>query len=497
MSLGRRTLLGGLLGAAALPLWAAGPLTSPRPRPRPAGAAGADPEGQSPSAALGSVEELISGARLGGEVSFAVARLGQDGTLQERHADLPMPPASVAKAVTALYALERLGPDHRFETRIMRTGAVSGGRLEGDLLLVGGADPHLDSDRLGDLVAALAATGLRRVTGRFVVVDGALPFRERLVRDQPDHVGYNPALAGLILNFNRVHFEWARKDGGWRIVLDARGERYSPPVDIADVRVENRDQPVFSYRRAAGRDRWSVASTALGEAGSRWLPVRDPAAYVASAFRALARAQGIDLPQPVFRRDLPSGAQRIVADVSQPLSVILRSMLKFSTNLTAEVVGMTASGAADLDGSAREMTLWARSALAPGLDLRDHSGLNAASRVTARGMMQMMQRAGKLRHGALLEGMMRESGVDDGSGKASATRIHAKSGTMNFVSGLSGYVRGGDDRALAFAVFAADLPRREAVPVAQRESPDGVSGWIKRARRLQGALISGWAGAYL
>ena len=39
-------------------------------------------------------------------------------------------------------------------------------------------------------------------------------------------------------------------------------------------------------------------------------------------------------------------------------------------------------------------------------------------------------------------------------------------------------------------------PALEAVPVALREEPEGGKSWTRRARRLQGQLISRWAGAY-
>ena len=68
---------------------------------------------------------------------------------------------------------------------------------------------------------------------------------------------------------------------------------------------------------------------------------------------------------------------------------------------------------------------------------------------------------------------------------------------MNFVSGLAGYVRADGGEALAFAIFSGDVARREAVPVAQREDPEGAGPWIKRARRMQGQLIAGWARDFL
>jgi D-alanyl-D-alanine carboxypeptidase/D-alanyl-D-alanine-endopeptidase (penicillin-binding protein 4) len=173
---------------------------------------------------------------------------------------------------------------------------------------------------------------------------------------------------------------------------------------------------------------------------------------------------------------------------------------RFSTNLTAEVVGLRASGAGTLRGSALVMTQWAQRHLGVALALYDHSGLNSASRVTALDMLAVMQGAKGLAHGALLEGLMRDVGLADDSGAeqtSAATRIHAKSGTMNFVSGLAGSVRDADGQALAFAIFAEDLARRTAVPVWDREDPVGSGSWAKRARRMQAKLIAQWASDFL
>lgn len=132
------------------------------------------------------------------------------------------------KALTAAYALDRLGAAHRFETRVLATGPVVGGVVQGDLLLVGSGDPVLDSDMLGDLAARLAAQGIRGVRGRYLAWGGALPALEQIDAEQPEFVGYNPALAGLNLNFNRVNFEWARAAQGWKLTMDARAERLCP-----------------------------------------------------------------------------------------------------------------------------------------------------------------------------------------------------------------------------------------------------------------------------
>ncbi len=487
-NLTRRGVLAGLVAGAALPAWAEAPATSPRPKARAAA---------QPDAGAGA---LVEAAKLTGTIGYITADLATGRVLESMGAEVEMPPASVTKAVTTLFALERLGPEHRFVTRVMRLGEVKDGRLTGDLILAGGGDPELDTDKLGDLVTALAATGLREVTGRVIIYTGALPDREAIAPDQPDYVGYNPAVSGMMLNFNRVNFVWKQAGDGYQMTMNAEGERFVPPVSMATIEAVDRELPLFAYRAGDGVDHWSVARGALGKEGGRWLPVRHPGDYAGQVFRWHAAAQGIKLGAQEVSRSLPAGAVEIVRHESAPLPDILRKMLKFSTNLTAEVVGLTASGAGSQAGSAAVMTNWARRRFKISATFGDHSGLGPVTRISPAEMMAVMVAARHDPKGAGLHDLMREMGLPDTKGKAqekAGVRVHAKSGTMNFVSNLAGYVTAPDGRELAFAVFAADLPRREAVPVAQRENPEGDTAWVKRARRLQAQMLNRWAKVYL
>lgn len=491
----RRSVLAGILAGVALPAFADAPLTSMRPPHRPAKRA--------PPAEA----DLIAAAKLGGVVGFAVADLATGRILVSGNDTLPLPPASVCKAVTSLYALEKLGSTHRFTTRVMRVGTVVNGRLDGDLILAGGGDPTFDTDKMGDLVAALAASGLREVSGRFLAYGGALPQRDRIAADQPDYVGYNPAVCGLMLNYNRVNFEWKRANGDWSLAMDARGERFIPPVKMASVRLSTRDMPIFAYEpRDTLTDAWTVAESALGKDGSRWLPVRHPAAYTAEVFQTLCAAHGIVMRPAQLIPALPDMAQTIVQHQSAALPDLLRGMLKYSTNLTAEAVGLASSGATSQEASAAAMTAWARQTFGITGVFGDHSGLGPVSRITAADMMRVMIGARATVTGPLLLALMREMGLQGADGKElkeSAIRVHAKSGTLNFVSCLAGYIAGPrtvastPSKTLAFAIFCADLPRRDALALDDREDPKGGAAWTRRARRLQGQLIAGWAKAHL
>ena len=70
--------------------------------------------------------------------------------------------------------------------------------------------------------------------------------------------------------------------------------------------------------------------------------------------------------------------------------------------------------------------------------------------------------------------------------------VRAKTGTLNFVSALAGYLTAPDGRVMAFAVFTADMPRRATLTRAQRERPEGGRAWNGRSKRLQQGLIERW-----
>lgn len=489
----RRLFLGGALSGAATTALGSAPATSLRPavRPRSIGLA-----------AVPSGRDLVAQAALGGRVGYALADARTGEMLEVFNPLHPLPPASVSKAITCAYGLDRLGPDYRFRTQLVSDGTLSDGRLDGDLWLIGGGDPLFDTDALAGMAMRLREAGVREVTGRLMVSDGILPNVFEIDADQPDHVGYNPAISGLNMNFNRVHFEWMRQSSGYEISMDARSASYSPAVQIARMRVEDRSTPIFTFNQIDGRDQWTVARRALGQDGARWLPVRRPTAYVAEVFQTLARVNGIVLRSVEYASDAPQGGQVLSEHVSERLDDILRGMMRWSTNLTAEVVGLMATRAggrrpASLTASAEAMALWMQQRLgARQVDFLDHSGLGGGSRVRPQDMTRALCEAGP---DSLTRELMREITILDDRGNALAdhpVKVVGKTGTLNFVSNLAGFITTPGGRELAFTVFCGDVPRRDALSEAQRERPDGGRNYSGRARILQQRLIRRFAAVH-
>lgn len=494
-SLSRRWVLAGLLTGSAEVALANAPRTSLIPPRRPgSGSARRVPRARAH-------EALIAEAKLGGKVGFVVANAKTGDVLESYNPVLPMPPASTAKAITALYALRTLGPGYRYKTRLVATGSVSNGRLNGDLVLVGSGDPTLDTNAMADLAARLKQAGIREVTGDFLTFGRTLPLIKTIDPDQPEHVGYSPAVSGLNLNYNRVHFEWKRAGNGYNVTMDARSAKYRPDVSVSRMTVVDRNLPVYTYDSTRGIDQWTVARGALGKGGARWLPVRAPDAYCADVFRTFARSQGIQLPRAKEAKSQPSGTT--VAEWTSPeMGRILRDMLKFSTNLTAETVGLTASARVgappgSLKSSGKRMSDWLGDTTSvKRASFVDHSGLGDASRISASEMVRVLV---ALSSNAGLKPLLKDVPMRDAKNKPiknHPVKIRAKTGTLNFVSALTGFVTAPDGTELAFAIFTGDIKRRAGLKKAERERPQGGRSWARRSRALQLKLIERWATVY-
>ncbi|WP_238110233.1 D-alanyl-D-alanine carboxypeptidase/D-alanyl-D-alanine-endopeptidase [Yoonia sp. I 8.24] len=484
MHLTRRAMLVGAASSCATATWADAPSTSRRPIVRPF--------------SDNMLVPLIATSGLSGDVGAVLADAQTGAILESYGADMHQPPASVAKAFTALYALEHLGPQYQFETVVFADGSISGGILDGNLILAGGGDPNLVTDQLADLAQRLRAAGITQVTGDFCVWDDALTNLDEIDDSQLDHLGYNPTISGLNLNFNRVHFEWKREGGDYATFMDARSDNYRPVVTTSRIRIADRDDPVFTYRDLGQVDQWTVARTALNNAGSRWLPVRHPALYAGEVFATFARSHGIRLSAPKEIEAIPADATQVAAIQSEPLTEMMRAMMRYSTNITAEAAGLAATTAQTgqkwgLRASSARMARWAgRRAGGIGPQFADHSGLGDSARITPADMAQFLTAPDVAQ---TLHPIMKDIPVRDNAGDAIAAlqgAVQAKTGTLNFVSNLAGYLRAKDGRQLAFVIFASDMAAREIGKLEGGERPTGARRWNRKARDLQHRLLRHW-----
>jgi serine-type D-Ala-D-Ala carboxypeptidase/endopeptidase (penicillin-binding protein 4) len=298
-------------------------------------------------------------------------------------------PASNEKLVVTYAALETLGPAFRMQTSVLGEGRLGpGGIWTGNLVLQGGGDPTLDRAGLARLAEDVRAAGIRRVTGS-------------LVGDES-------------------WFDSRRSGPGWKAGF--------VPFE-------------------------SQALSALAIEG-----VADTAGTARLFREALARAGVRVAGGTRFAR---AGGWPLAVHWSPPLAEILRHMDVVSDNFTAELVlkqlgavvagqGTTAAGAAVV-----RSVLGAHAVPLAGVRIADGSGLSGLDRMTPKALVTILQRGWTDREiRSVLFGVLPVSGRDgtleDRMSRPPARgNVRAKTGTLNGVSALSGYVR----ERYAFAVL--------------------------------------------
>lgn len=100
-----------------------------------------------------------------------LVRSAEGQILDARQSSRLVNPASVLKIATSWWALERLGFEHRFETRFVLDGTIEAQEytLRGDLVVLGGGDPDFHGENVWRVAERLRALGVREVSGDLLV----------------------------------------------------------------------------------------------------------------------------------------------------------------------------------------------------------------------------------------------------------------------------------------------------------------------------------------
>ncbi|BCN42358.1 D-alanyl-D-alanine carboxypeptidase/D-alanyl-D-alanine-endopeptidase [Prescottella equi] len=383
-------------------------------------------------AALGAVlAPLVSNPALGAFTGVvADARTGT--TLWSRNPDTPMTPASTAKILTAAAAMLSLSPDHRVETRVVQ------GSRPGELVLVGGGDPTLTAQPVG----------------------------------QPSYYPGAPRIADLVEQIRR-----------------AGAEVDSIVVDISAYAGPTMAQGWMPEDVAAGYIA-PIESVMIDGARSDPFAEEPPrsATPALDAGRVLAQALGIDLARVTVGK-AESGAAPVASVLSAPLRDRLGQMMRRSDNVLAETIAREVAVAKNSEASftgateAIGKTLYDAGFKTDGLTLHDGSGLSVDDRVPARLQADILTAAaGETK--PQLRPMLDDLPVAGATGTLSdryasgdrtgAGWVRAKTGTLSVASALTGYVVDVDGRVLTFALMSNDRP-----PEVSRPALDAVAGALR------------------
>jgi D-alanyl-D-alanine carboxypeptidase/D-alanyl-D-alanine-endopeptidase (penicillin-binding protein 4) len=382
------------------------------------------------------------GKRIGkaAQIGVHVRDLHSGASLLDEHGDLALNPASNHKLLTSIAALELLGPDHRFETRVMLDGD--------DLVIVGEGDPSLQSEHLAQLAQAVK-DGIDLGSIRRIVIDDSMFDAERFAPGYDDDgTGYSylAPSGALSVQWNTVEITAIAEKGEVKVFLD-------PPCDhvrvVNDAKVARRSD-LRVETTADGDDTLVRVHGKVGRrAGVETIRrrVADPGRFAASVF---ATALG-EADLPIVRGRASAEAITIAEHHSAPLLEVLQSALKFSNNFTTEQVLRTlghrmtgAPGSWD-NGTAAVRRFWEHIGGDDGaLVFENASGYSRRGRFSARGLVDLL--AWSLRTGSRSAGLGSALAVSGTDGTLRDRlqdvpgRVLAKTGTLAGASALSGIV---------------------------------------------------------
>lgn len=430
-------------------------------------------------------------------------------------------PGSTTKLLTTGTALALLGADYRFHTPVYRTGAVTGGVLKGDLVLVGKGDPNLSGRAVGDtlgfsnedhsytgggdsvavaigdplaamrdLAGQIAAKGIKSIEGRVLVDVSLFPQGER-------ELGTGVTISPIILNDNVVDLLLAPGAQAGA----AASAKASPELGMFTLVNEIKTGAAHSesnvrrsiMRDSSGRVTVRLTGTYAADAKPMVMSVNvdDPALYAARALVAALRDRGITV------KGGASGAQtdiarlsarfadstRVAEHVSLPFAEEAKVILKVSQNLHAStmpyvigaLVGKKTGRGALQAGFDTERDFLTRA----GLDLiaagqGDGAGGAPGAFFSPAFMVQYLAYMASRPDTAVFRKALPILGKDGTlwniqPQSPAAGKVFAKTGTYGLIDplnrrmiitgkGLAGYMTTSSGRRLAFAIYGNRIP---------------------------------------
>ena len=156
--------------------------------------------------------------------------------LLNHQSDIPRTPASTMKLVPSFIALDTLGADFVWYTRVYHTGIIIGDRLQGDLIIQGSGDPKMTHERLEQLLYKVQAAGVRHIDGN-IIIDSAVfknISKDPAAFDNAPLRPYNASPDGFLVNFSTIGIKtYPLGNGQARLTYEPMLANYQLPSTIA------------------------------------------------------------------------------------------------------------------------------------------------------------------------------------------------------------------------------------------------------------------------
>ena len=457
-------------------------------------------------------------------VGIEVRELKARKPLISVNATQPMNPASTIKLLTTYAGLEILGPSYSWKTEAWLDGKLENGTLHGDLILKGYGDPKFTLEQLWLWLRELHGRGLREIRGDLVLDRSAFEpelFDPGAFDNDPTRA-YNVNADALLLNFNAIRLH---------LIPDEEKVIVLTEPKLAGITLENRVKLVAQ----GDCDNWNDAVSAqlvgtkllvqgpfpaaCGEKGE-YINLLPHPEYASALFRALWQEVGGTLNGKSRGGAVPANATLFTTHTSQPLSELIRDINKFSNNVMARQLFLSLSapvpipspsqgegwgggnklearpspqpsparGEGVIPASPVRSTRIVRDWLVqkqldfPELILENGAGLSRKERISPHNMALLLQAAQESPLQAEFEASLPIVGVDGSMKKrlkesAAANHAHLKSGTLEGVKTVAGYVQSRSGKQWSI-VFFINHPNAKHGQAAQ----DALIEWVQQLR---------------
>ncbi|EFW94100.1 D-alanyl-D-alanine carboxypeptidase/D-alanyl-D-alanine-endopeptidase [Haladaptatus paucihalophilus DX253] len=378
-------------------------------------------------------------------VTSVLARERGGSVLASRNPDVPLPPASNTKLLTAALSLHHLGPSYRFETRVSRLGD--------SLVLSGRGNPSLSPDDLSRLADAVRDAGIGSVTN--IIADTEW-FGDQSRGPgwmwEDGRYGYGAESTPLALSGNTVS-----------VTVSGTDVEVMPDTDAVEIRAQF-DEAAAELRvfRDCPENTIRVEGKPPGEPQTETVSVGDPVRHCLLAFRDALEAKGVNHTGGVRVTDDAESGETVATVTSPPVSELVRKMNVPSDNFLAEQLARTVAREVRAEGS---WDAWER-VVGDFLDardagrarIRDGSGLSRYNLISARGLVRTLEWVGERPWSEAFfdslpapgEGTLAERFAD-------VSGVRAKTGTLTGSRTLSGIVRREDGTDVLFSVLLGGL----------------------------------------
>lgn len=333
-------------------------------------------------------------------IGLIIRRLTDDVTLVEHRADDSFNPASVAKLITTMAAIDILGPTYRWKTTFATDGVISGGALHGNLYLLGGGDPYITVDRFLYMLHDLRNRGIQDIRGDLIIDDSvfALPPHDPKSFDGAPLKPYNVGGGGMLVNFKATRVVLLPQKDGARVFIDPPNDHITVnnKVRLVNGKCRNwRRRLSEKYRENDAQFEITLAGKYAKRCGEQsfYLSALSHSSYVAGVFSALWRRQGGGWNGAWRRGQVPADATTLAVFESPPLAEVLSAMNKHSNNVIARNLFLSLAPAdkpRTPEGAQAALQQWLDEQGAGKVAIENGSGLSRIARATPAQMAHLL-----------------------------------------------------------------------------------------------------------